>query len=117
GGPLSTACAAGESQVGCRWRQSFGWFPIGALAHGAMGFCFDRGVGRKNTLHPAADARGDGLFRRATAFADALWRGLEGVRGLERLDPSGEFGNAWPQFGARLRVGAGKAGLELITQS
>jgi two-component system nitrogen regulation response regulator GlnG len=43
------------------------------------------------------------------AFADPLRRSVDGVGGLERLDPFGEFGNARLRFGARLRSRASKA--------
>ena len=49
-------------------------------------------------------------------WPDALRRGLDGVGGLERLDPLGQFGNARPFFVAWLMGRGGKAGLELVTQ-
>ena len=78
--------------------------------------CLGSSVGGENRLHPAADARGDGLLGGAAAFADALRRGLDGVCGLERLDLFGEFGNARLRFAVLLRSRAGKAGLELVAQ-
>ena len=44
-------------------------------------------------LRPAADAGGDGLLGGGMLLADALRRGLDAVRGLERLDLFGQFGD------------------------
>ena len=43
--------------------------------------------------------------------------GLDAIRGLERFDLFGEFGNAWAFLFAGLMTLAGKAGLELVTQA
>ena len=59
----------------------------------------NRWVGCGNRLRPAADAGGDGLLGGGVLLPDALRRGLDGVRGLERLDLFGQFGNR----SARLR--------------
>ena len=69
-----------------------------------------------NPFRPAADASGDGLLGGGLLLPDALRSGLDAVCGLERLDPFGQFGNAWQWFAPWLRSLAGKPGLELVTK-
>src|SRR5437870_1493560 len=76
----------------------------------------ETGIGDQGRLQPAANARRNRLFRGRMVVANALGRGLNRVRGLERFDLFGELRNARPRFRARLRVRAGKAGLELVAQ-
>ena len=45
-----------------------------------------------------------------------LRRRLDAVRGFQRLDLLGQFGDAGRRFGAWLRRRAGKPGLELVAQ-
>src|SRR5207244_5086883 len=82
---------------------------------GSLGL--DGGVWAENRLQPAADTRRDGFLWGATAFADSLWSGLDRLRGLERLDLFGDFGNAPRRFGAWHWVRAGQAGPELVAKS
>jgi hypothetical protein len=50
-------------------------------------------------------------------LADAMGRGLDGVRGFERFDLLGELGSARPFLVVCLMSRGGKPGLELVTQS
>ena len=50
------------------------------------------------------------------AVSGTLRRGLDGMCGLERLDPLGKFGNARRAFAALLGTSPGQSGLELIAQ-
>ena len=43
-----------------------------------------------------ADADRDRFLSGVLLLADSLWHGIDAVRGLERLDLLGEFGNARP---------------------
>ena len=50
-------------------------------------------------------------------LSGALWRGLDTVHGLQRLDAFREFRNARPLLFSRLMRRTGKSGLELVTQA
>ncbi len=75
-------------------------FAVLYLARFVIGI--SRWIRRANRLRPAADAGGDGFLGGGLLLPDALRRGLDAVRGLERLDLLGEFGNARPFFVAWL---------------
>ena len=67
-------------------------------------------------LRPSPDAGGDRFLGGGLLLPGSLWRGLDRVGGLDRLDPLGQFGNARPFLFPWLLGRTGKAGLELVTQ-
>ena len=86
-----------------------GRIPLLSLAHKPLPFAL-------GLLLPPAYPGRHRLLGGRTAISRAWRGGLDGVRGLEGLDPLGEFGDSRRCFGALLRSCTGKADLELVTQ-
>lgn len=85
----------------------FRWWCIAGL---------DRLTGGGVCLLPAADAGGDRFLGGGLLALDALQGGLDGVGGLQRLDPVSQLGHLRRLIAAGL-VGSGRqGGLELVAQ-